>query len=133
MTTKPRLYLLSKKKVQEQEEESNESWELPDIPEISPTLEEPDIPAIPDHLLTEQASGDMAQAVASPVTIRMPQMPTCTVCTERFSDTFFIPCGHIACTVCAAELDSNVTSAEEFSLQPLNCIFEMYTKPVFLY
>lgn len=90
MTTKPRLYLLSKKKVQEQEEESNESWELPDIPEISrhPTLEEPDIPAIPDHLLTEQASGDMTQAVASPVTIRMPQMPTCTVCTERFSVPF---------------------------------------------
>lgn len=108
MTTKPRLYLLSKKKVQQQEEESNESWELPDIPEIisnHPRLEEPDIPAIPDHLLTEQASGDMAQAIASPVTIRMPQMPTCTVCTERFSDTFFIPCGHIACTVCAAELE----------------------------
>lgn len=46
------------------QEESNayESWKLPDIPEISKqsTLEEPDIPVIPDHLLTEQAYGDMA-------------------------------------------------------------------------
>lgn len=37
-------------------------------------------------------------------TIRMPQMPIRTICTERFSDTFFVPCGHISCTVCAAEL-----------------------------
>lgn len=52
-------------------ENSNESRKLPDIPEISRhlTLEElyTCILAIPDHLLTQQASGDMAQAVASPV------------------------------------------------------------------
>lgn len=35
--------------------------------DIQHALEEPDIPEIPDHLLPEQASGDMAQAVASPV------------------------------------------------------------------
>lgn len=52
-------------------ENSNESRKLPDIPEIFRhlTLEElyTCIPAIPDHLLTQQASGDMAQTVASPV------------------------------------------------------------------
>lgn len=37
-------------------------------------------------------------------TTRFPQVPECIICEERFSDTFFIPCGHIACTVCAAEL-----------------------------
>ncbi|XP_052712586.1 uncharacterized protein LOC128186748 [Crassostrea angulata] len=37
-------------------------------------------------------------------TTRIPQVPECIICEERFSDTFFIPCGHIACTVCAEEL-----------------------------
>uniref|UniRef100_A0A8W8MIY5 RING-type domain-containing protein n=1 Tax=Magallana gigas TaxID=29159 RepID=A0A8W8MIY5_MAGGI len=37
--------------------------------------------------------------------LRMPQVPTCTICANRFCDTFFVPCGDIACAVCTAELE----------------------------
>ncbi|XP_048749259.1 uncharacterized protein LOC125661328 isoform X1 [Ostrea edulis] len=39
----------------------------------------------------------------SPVTVRMPRIPTCTICSDRFSDSF-LNCGHILCFVCATEL-----------------------------
>ncbi|XP_052702860.1 uncharacterized protein LOC128179469 [Crassostrea angulata] len=39
----------------------------------------------------------------SPVTLRMPRIPTCTICSDRFSDAF-LNCGHILCFVCATEL-----------------------------
>ncbi|OWF49327.1 hypothetical protein KP79_PYT22884 [Mizuhopecten yessoensis] len=41
----------------------------------------------------------------SPVTVKMPRMPACGICRDRYCDSFFNPCGHLVCLVCAVELE----------------------------
>ena len=45
-----------------------------------------------------------ATAAAAPSEPIEPVDPTCDICYERKKDTAFIPCGHLACRVCAARL-----------------------------
>lgn len=123
MTVKPRLYLLSKMK---DEENEDESWEFAEEVDVNPPIsilnapgvstQNPQSPAnLPSPAVStphqqesiqndEENSWDLPD-LQSPVVLRMPQVPTCTICTDRFCDTFFVPCGHIACAVCTAELE----------------------------
>lgn len=123
MTVKPRLYLLSKMK---DEENEDESWEFAEEVDVNPPIsilnapgvstQNPQSPAnSPSPAVStlhqqesiqndEENSWDLPD-LQSPVVLRMPQVPTCTICTDRFCDTFFVPCGHIACAVCTAELE----------------------------
>ena len=53
----------------------------------------------------------------------MPPMPMCSICTDRFSDTFFVPSEHFACKACTAELEENAICVGELQC---NTSFYLY-------
>ncbi|OWF56147.1 hypothetical protein KP79_PYT22582 [Mizuhopecten yessoensis] len=94
------------------DEDSDDDWDLPSLDGILNRTESLIQPTEQQNPTGEQhqiePSNVMLQGPTdqgSPVTVKMPRMPACGICRDRYCDSFFNPCGHLVCLVCAVELE----------------------------